>query len=312
MDDDNLSQEIAKSINIKCKCGESMKQQVVQAMQKWIEEHIQSPITLQQMASVFHYSPFYLSRLFKEVTGMNLFDYIRKIRLTKAAKVLRDQSTTILDVAFDFVFDSHEGFTRAFVKEFHLTPKVYQQTHPPLPYFIPYLVTSKPKEVNLMNTQTIFVQIIQRPARKALIKRATTANDYFSYCEEVGCDVWGILTSVKEAIHEPIGMWLSPAFQKENTSVYVQGVEVPLNYAGMIPTGFELIDLPACEMVLFQGESYDDADYQQAISQVMEAIEKYKPEAYGFSYDENGYRFQYEPMGYRGYIEGRVIQRQHK
>jgi len=38
------------------------------------------------------------------------------------------------------------------------------------------------------------------------IKRGISAAEYFKYCEEVGCDIWNVLTSVKEALYEPIGM----------------------------------------------------------------------------------------------------------
>ncbi len=56
--------------------------------------------------------------------------------------------------------------------------------------------------------KVIFVQIIERPARKILLLRVKQAEDYFEYCEEVGCDVYSILASVKEALYEPVGMWL--------------------------------------------------------------------------------------------------------
>lgn len=54
--------------------------------------------------------------------------------------------------------------------------------------------------------KSIFVQVIERPARKVLLRRGRKATNYFSYCEEVGCDVWAVLSSVKEAMYEPIGM----------------------------------------------------------------------------------------------------------
>ena len=41
------------------------------------------------------------------------------------------------------------------------------------------------------NAHTVFVQIIERPQRKLILKRGTKARDYFEYCEEVGCDIWG-------------------------------------------------------------------------------------------------------------------------
>jgi AraC family transcriptional regulator len=286
-----------------------MKEELTVQIQIYIEKNIMKPITLQQLSSTLNYSPYYISRVFKEITGQNIFEYIRRIRLTHAAKVLRDQQVKVLDVALDFMFDSHEGFTRAFSKTFDITPKSYQQSPHPIQYFIPYLIEIKRKEVKKMEAKAIFVQIIERPKRKAIIKRATTATEYFTYCEEVGCDVWGILTSIKEALNEPMGMWLSNQMMKPNTSLYVQGVEVPDTYQGIIPEGFDVIDLPVCELVLFQGEPYEDTDFRNQIGFVMESIEKYNPKVYGFTYDPNGYRFQYEPQGYRGYIEGRVIKR---
>lgn len=89
--------------------------------------------------------------------------------------------------------------------------------------------------MNDSTSKAIFVQVIERPARKALIRRARTAREYFAYCEEVGCDVWGVLSSVKEALYEPVGLWLPPKLRPANTSEYVQGVELPLNWSGVIP-----------------------------------------------------------------------------
>lgn len=91
----------------------------------------------------------------------------------------------------------------------------------------------------------IFVQIIERPARRLILKRGKAASEYFTYCEEVGCDVWGILVSIKEALYEPIGMWLPESMRVPGTSEYAQGVEVPLEYDGEIPEGFDCIELPA-------------------------------------------------------------------
>ena len=114
-------------------------------------------------------------------------------------------------------------------------------------------------------TSAIFVQVIERPARGLILKRGKTATEYFAYCEELGCDIWGILTSIKDALYEPIGMWLPKKLRPEGTSEYAQGVEVPLDYAGGIPEGFEFITLEPCKMMIFQGEPYDDAYFETAI-----------------------------------------------
>lgn len=63
----------------------------------------------------------------------------------------------------------------------------------------------------------IFVQVVDRPARKVILKRGKTATGYFEYSEEVGCDIWGIISSVKEALYEPIGMWMPDNLRPEGT-----------------------------------------------------------------------------------------------
>lgn len=162
--------------------------------------------------------------------------------------------------------------------------------------------------MNESRTKSIFVQVIERPARKVLLKRGVAAADYFAYCEEVGCDVWGMLMSVKEALYEPVGMWLPDHLRKPGTSVYVQGVELPLDYAKPVPDGFELLELPPCKMMIFQGEPYDDEAFQDAIGEVWEHIGRFRPEVYGYRWaPEEAPRFQLSPMGYRGYIEARPV-----
>lgn len=101
--------------------------------------------------------------------------------------------------------------------------------------------------------QFIFTQVVERPKRKAIIKRGVKATEYFAYCDEVGCDVWGMLESIKDAMYEPAGFWLPNSLIKPGTSKYVQCVEVPEGYAGVIPQGFEVIDLEPCKVMVFPG-----------------------------------------------------------
>jgi AraC family transcriptional regulator len=288
----------------------------VQRMQDYIQEHINDRITLYMLAKAAGYSPWHSARIFKELAGKTPFEYIRELRLSQAAVKLKDKGTRIIDVAFDFVFDSQEGFTRAFSRQFGMTPGYYAKNTPPLRLFIPerirdYYLKLQKGEDNMsekVNANTVFVQVIDRPARKLILKRGINATHYFEYCEEVGCDVWEVLSSIKEAMYEPIGMWLPENLRKPGTSLYAQGVEVPDNYAGEIPEGFELIDLPSCKMMVFQGQPYDDEKFDEAIGELWEVMKKYNPEIYGFQWaDEDGPRFQLEPLGYRGYIEARPV-----
>jgi AraC family transcriptional regulator len=288
----------------------------VQRMQAYIEAHLQEPITLHRLASAAGYSPWHAAKVFKALTGKSPFEYIRLVRLSRAALRLAEADARVVDVAFDFVFDSHEGFTRAFSKQFGLTPQRFSRDRPPVKLFMPedvrekYLALQKGEHgmSETPKTSSIFVQVVDRPARKLILKRGVKAADYYAYCEEVGCEVWDVLTGIQQALYEPIGMWLPENLRRPGSSTYAQGVEMPLEYAGPIPEGFELIELPPCKMMIFQGEPYNDADFEQAIGSLWETIKNYKPELYGFQWaDEDGPRFQLEPQGYRGYIEGRPV-----
>ena len=53
------------------------------------------------------------------------------------------------------------------------------------------------------NIQNVFVQLIEKSERKVIIKRGIKAAEYMAYCNEVGCNVWGILTSMPSMSGEP-------------------------------------------------------------------------------------------------------------
>ena len=102
---------------------------------------------------------------------------------------------------------------------------------------------------------------------------------------------------------EPVCLWLPRKYIKPGTSEYVQGVEVPADYDGALPEGFEILELPAAKYMMFQGEPFAEEDYCRAIEEVKEAIRRYDPSVTGYRWDEENPRIQLEPVGSRGYIE---------
>ena len=285
----------------------------VTRMQDYIDDYLEEEITLHALAQQAGYSPWHCAKMFKEYTNKSPFEYIRKLRLSKAALVLRDEQLRVIDVALDFVFDSHEGFTRAFRQQFGVTPKTYQKKTPPIPLFTPYPVESyylvgEEHDELLPVSKNLHVRLINFPARKLILLHGEKAETYIEYAHEAGCDVWGILASIKEALYEPIGLWMPESMRSEGTSRYAQGVEVPLDYQGIIPAGFEIIDLPACMMLLFQGDPYDEKRFDEAINAVIKQIDQYDPNENNCQWAENDApRIQLEPQGYRGYIEARPV-----
>lgn len=288
--------------------------EAVRRMQRMIEENLKTEITIRTLAEHTHYSPWYCIKIFKELTGKTPLEYVRLRRLTEASKSLQNEDIKVVDVAFDFYFQSQEGFTKAFSKAFGITPKQYALHKPPIRWFMSYPVSPrnpvwKGDRIRMKKeVATVFTQVIEKPRRTMLIKRGIKASEYFAYCEEVGCDVWGVLCSVHEALDEPMGMWLPKKLTPEGTSSYIQGVEVPMDYQKPVPEGYELVVFEPCKLMIFQGPQYQDDNFEEEILSVKEAIDGFDPKIYGYVWaDEEAPSFQYEPQGDRGYIEGRPV-----
>lgn len=298
-----------------------MNENAVRKIKNYVEEHLLEPITAAELAKTVGYSQFHMTRIFKNETGESPFEYIRRRRLLKSAFALRNERKKIVDVAFDYMFDSQEGFTRAFSNAFGITPKKYSAFSSPKDWIVPYYYLNRknPKtEVYEMekNTAIIFTQIVERPARKLILFKSKNASEYFEYCEEVGCGTpekpapWDILCGIKDALNEPIGVWLPEKMRLTPNGIYAHAVEVPKDYSGEIPEGFDVIDLEPCQYIIFQGEPYDDEKFMDEVGKCMKRIEGFNPEVYGYEYaEETAPRFQLAPSGWRGYIEGRAVRK---
>lgn len=288
--------------------------EAVQRMQEYIEAHLNETISTADLASVALFSPWHSYRLFKQHTGLTPADYIRRLRLSRSAMRLRDEACKIIDVAYDMGFGSVDGYQRAFYREFCCNPRKYAASPIPLPLFTPFGVKFRElwKEPSNMETKNIFVQPIEKPARKVIIKRGTKAEGYWEYCQEVGCDIWGILTSMRSLCGEPVCLWLPEKYRKPGTSTYVQGVEVERDFEGPVPDGFDVISLPAAKYLMFQGEPFLEEDYCQAIEEVWASMKKYDPAVIGCQWDNENPRIQLEPVGTRGYVELRAIKSKEK
>lgn len=286
----------------------------VERMKEFISEHLHQPITASNVSKAAGYSQFHAARVFKAEMGLTPFEYIRQQRLTASARALRSGKHRVLDVALDFVFDTHEGFTRAFTNGFGISSKKYATRPTPEGWLIPtsYLDRSNTnlEEWNMNKTSVIFTQIVERPVRKLILRRSKAAGDYFAYATEIGCGehnasaAWDVLTGIEEALYEPVGVWLPENMRPAGTGVYAHGVEVAEDFNGEKPEGFEALELPACQMMVFQGEPYDDEAFEEAVGMCMEQIKRFNPEVYGYEWaPEMAPRMQLAPEGWRGYIE---------
>lgn len=147
-----------------------VKEQVlaVQRMQDYIEKNRTEDIRLSELARASLFSTWYSYRLFREYIGLTPTEYIRKYRLTQAARRLRTRKVKVIDAAYDAGFSNADTFTRAFYREFGLNPGDYMKHPVPVTFFIPYGAKYRElrkENIDVSNIQTVFVQIIRKPER---------------------------------------------------------------------------------------------------------------------------------------------------
>jgi len=94
---------------------------------EYIEANLDSNITIDSLAGRVNLSRFHFHRVFKALTGENPISYVENRRLTRACYELSNTEKRIIDIAFDYGFQSHESFIRAFKKKYSMTPSQFRK-----------------------------------------------------------------------------------------------------------------------------------------------------------------------------------------
>ncbi len=99
---------------------------LIARIQHYIQDHIAEDLTLITLAEVVYLNPSYLSRLYKQMTGMTISDYITGVRIDKAKSMLKSPKYKIQDISVALGFDSASYFTQFFKKNTGYTPLDYR------------------------------------------------------------------------------------------------------------------------------------------------------------------------------------------
>ncbi|QGQ95042.1 AraC family transcriptional regulator [Paenibacillus psychroresistens] len=95
-----------------------------------IDNHLQSPLSLESLAEIAAISTFHFHRVFKAIIGENVHDYIQRLRLQKARRLMIFQpGLTLTEVAMRSGLQSSANFSRTFVKEFGMTGSAYKEKY---------------------------------------------------------------------------------------------------------------------------------------------------------------------------------------
>ena len=95
----------------------------------FVRHNITETITAENIAKYLYISRPHLSAKFKEDSGMSLTDYVMKVKIDEAKRLLRHSDKTLVAISNYLSFSSQSHFTRAFKKLTNLTPKEYRDKH---------------------------------------------------------------------------------------------------------------------------------------------------------------------------------------
>ncbi len=94
----------------------------------YVENNLQTDLSLETISQIAFYSPFHLHRLFKAVTNETLNSYIIRKRIEKAAMLLiYGNELTITEISVQCGFNSNSSFTRSFKKQYGQSPNDFRK-----------------------------------------------------------------------------------------------------------------------------------------------------------------------------------------
>ncbi|MGE7186806.1 bifunctional transcriptional activator/DNA repair enzyme AdaA [Peribacillus sp. NPDC006672] len=101
----------------------------VEQIAEWIDIHFREPLTLNRLADISHGSPYHLQRSFKRVKGISPTEYIQRLRLEQACRLLESSEHPITEIGLAVGFSSTPYFLTLFKRKMGKTPSGYRKVY---------------------------------------------------------------------------------------------------------------------------------------------------------------------------------------
>ncbi len=118
---------------MKASTGQDYHERILRAL-VYIQENLDDELELEKVAEVAAFSRFHFHRLFRGMVGEPLKEYVRRLRMERAARNLKHLDQPVTEVALEAGFETHAAFTRAFNDMFGQSPSGYRAGYEPPEY----------------------------------------------------------------------------------------------------------------------------------------------------------------------------------
>lgn len=296
-------------------------QAMIEEIDVCIKMENDADLTLSRIAQKMGYSEYYISRKFKEISGMQFKEYLRYRKLAFALKDVRDTEMGFLKIAVKYGFSSHEAFSRAFKDVYGVTPKEYRQN--PVPVALRTVL--KPFDCYLLGiggagmakiSEDVKIYFVTIPAHKFLHIKNYESIGYWDFWQKQNripgqdCQtICGLLDRIKGKLDDLGGKNMDSssgqiiAFLNEPAGricswgiplAECYGVRLPLEYDGEIPSQMELIEISEGEYIVFEHGPFDFELENRVVEEKIErAMKEFDFSAAGYCLDTTPGRIFY-------------------
>ncbi|GHV03477.1 AraC family transcriptional regulator [Spirochaetia bacterium] len=240
---------------------------ILQEMLRYIDAHIKEKMNVEKLAARAGFSPYHFCRIFQWSVGYSIMEYVRNRRLAFAATEL-NSGCRIIDIAVDYGFETHTGFTKAFRRHFGCSPEIYR-IH--ASFDIPKLPILEKTKQYINGGIVMEPKMVKKPAVRIAgfaIKTRSKDGENFKaipqfwteYMTDGRCEKLHREAFLKS--HEEYGACF-PENPENGEFEYVIGLEVKEGSA--IPEGYHVCTIPEALYAVFSSPPADGANFSPAI-----------------------------------------------
>ena len=254
----------------------------------YIEEHIQDEIFPRDLAKMLGYSFYHFCYVFRICNDMPVGEYIRKRRLEQGKNALGN-NVRITDIALNYGFDTPSGFSKAFRRQFNITPRDYRKQ-------IQEQKTKYVKGGAFMKVKTVTKDGFKAVGYSIALDGEGTIDIKNGGAYWLNSDFSSVTPEEYRKIAgenaDQIGMWIHPKEKSGELSYFFGPIVDNYHY---IPQGMIKVEIPAAEYAVFTTDPADLANDKEAFGDVINKTWKYIFEEWfdcEYHFDEEKFAFE--------------------